>query len=80
MRGPTTCLPFGHEAHSRLWSVPKGDGKKTKWDEGPLGIYSGRRIGFAIYARRGVPKGERFASVPKGERFIVPRCLWAPPG
>ena len=37
----TTCLPFGHEAHSRLRSVPFGDGEKAKRErrrdaKGPL--------------------------------------------
>ena len=59
----------------RLWSVPKGDGKKTKWDEGPLGIYSGRCIGFLVTlrARRGS------FSYPEGAHLCLLSAHLCPP-
>ena len=49
MRGPTTCLPFGHEAHSRLY-MPKGPSLSLVRQYKPKGPLS-----FAQRASRFVP-------------------------
>ena len=74
MRGPTTCLPFGHEAHSRLLFLKAQRGRKALW-----AYIVGRRE--TKRARRVIDSGRSpFGHILGVSLYITSRFLVTPRG